>query len=90
MTRPDTTTLSAKQNREINYRWQFLFRHVPGALLIFSILVFLYLESTASRFCVTGNGIKARHQSAERSRAYIRDIAPDKLFLEEFFYLYSA
>ncbi|KAJ5385709.1 hypothetical protein N7509_008250 [Penicillium cosmopolitanum] len=66
------------ENMEINGKWRFFFRYVPGALFFFRILVFLFLESTAVRFNVTGDGLRARDQSAERSRAYIRETAPEK------------
>ncbi|KAJ5895919.1 uncharacterized protein N7473_005318 [Penicillium subrubescens] len=65
-------------NLQINYKWRFIFRYVPGVLLLFRILVFLFLESTAIRFKVTGSGPKARNQSAERSRAYIKENAPGR------------
>lgn len=61
---------------EINDKWSLFFRYVPGVLLLFRILVFLFLESTAVRFNVTGKGLRARDRSAERSRAYIRENAP--------------
>ncbi|KAJ6021061.1 hypothetical protein N7540_006565 [Penicillium herquei] len=65
------------ENRRITATWRFIFRHVPGALWLFRIIVFLFLESTAIRFNTKGSGIKARNQSAERSKAYIRKNAPD-------------
>ncbi|KAJ5364366.1 uncharacterized protein N7496_010079 [Penicillium cataractarum] len=65
-------------NLQINDKWRFILRHVPGVLLLFRILVFLFLESTAIRFKVTGSGLRARNQSAERSRAYIKKNAPEE------------
>ena len=53
----------------ISKQWKFIFRHVPGALFFFRMLVFLFLESTAIRFNTAGNGPRARDQSAERAEA---------------------
>ncbi|KAJ5109098.1 hypothetical protein N7456_005773 [Penicillium angulare] len=65
-------------NLQVTERWQFVFRHVPGLLLFFRLLVFLFLESTAVRFGITGNGQKARNQSAQGSKTYIQENAPEK------------
>ena len=60
----------------INTNWQLILRYFPGVLWLFRTLVFLFLESTAVRFKVTGGGAKARNRSAEGSRAYITETAP--------------
>ena len=67
------------ENMQIDEGWRLIFRHVPGVMWLFRVVVFLYLESTASRFNVDGNGTKARNQSAERSQAYIKRSAPGVL-----------
>ena len=64
---------------EVNDTWRFIFRHVPGALWFSRMIVFLYLEGTAVRFTKEENGVKARNESAERSKAYIRQFAPSEL-----------
>lgn len=64
------------ENMQVNESWRFIFRYIPGALWFFRMIVFLYLESTAVRFSVSGNGTKARNQSAERSKTYIRETSP--------------
>lgn len=64
---------------EVNDTWRFIFRHVPGALWLSRMIVFLYLETTAVRFTKEKNGLKARNESAKRSSAYIRQFAPGEL-----------
>ncbi|KAJ5760001.1 hypothetical protein N7520_007157 [Penicillium odoratum] len=63
-------------NFQVSPNWRGIFRHVPGALWILRVIVFLYLESTAARFNAKGNGKLARSQSSKSSEEYIRQTAP--------------
>ncbi|CRL22751.1 Flavin-containing monooxygenase-like [Penicillium camemberti] len=65
------------ENMQINDKWKFIFRYVPGVLRLLRLIVFLVLESTAVRFNINYKGNKARNLSAERSKAYIQSTAPD-------------
>lgn len=64
---------------QINDKWKFIFRYVPGVLRLLRLIVFLVLESTAVRFNINYKGNKARNLSAERSKAYIQSTAPGEL-----------
>ncbi|KAJ5128926.1 hypothetical protein N7448_002634 [Penicillium atrosanguineum] len=66
------------ENIQVSDTWRFIFRHMPIALWILRVVVFLYLEGTAARFNMDANGIKARKASADRSEAYIKRTAPEK------------
>lgn len=64
---------------QIDNKWKFIFRYMPGVLRLLRLVVFLFLESTAVRFNINYKGNKARNLSAERSKAYIQSTAPGEL-----------
>ncbi|KAJ5182077.1 hypothetical protein N7449_012224, partial [Penicillium cf. viridicatum] len=67
------------ENMQIDDKWKFIFRYVPGVLRLLRLIVILLLGSTAVRFNINYKGNKARNLSAERSKAYIQStaLAPD-------------
>jgi hypothetical protein len=69
-------------NMQISGNWKMLFRYVPGVLWILRIIIFLYLESTATRFNVDGSGSsRAREKSSRKSEEYIKKYAPGEFLV---------
>ncbi|KAI9375773.1 hypothetical protein BJX61DRAFT_539504 [Aspergillus egyptiacus] len=64
-------------NFDINRFWTAVFRWIPGLLLLFRFLIFVYLE-TAIRMIGLREGSGSRLVEANRSKAYMTGSAPEK------------
>lgn len=71
--------LPGGSNAAISPFWQFIFRYVPGVLLVVRFLIFLYLETSTPQFNLTKTGAKMRRETAEISERYVKKNAPGEI-----------
>ncbi|RAL00084.1 flavin-containing monooxygenase [Aspergillus ibericus CBS 121593] len=66
------------RNVDIGSAWRNLFLYVPGVLLILRLIIFLYLETASFMFGLDARSKNLRHHYADRSKEYVRRVAPEK------------
>ncbi|KAL4784190.1 hypothetical protein BJX76DRAFT_347993 [Aspergillus varians] len=65
-------------NLDINAFWRAVFRWIPGFLLLFRFLLFLYLETAMAMIGLGEQGSRSRLVAASKSKAYMTGSAPEK------------
>ncbi|KAL2861236.1 flavin-containing monooxygenase [Aspergillus lucknowensis] len=65
-------------NFDISAFWKAVFRWIPGFLLLFRFLIFVYLETAMAMIGLGQQGSRSRLVASSKSKAYMTGSAPEK------------
>ncbi|KAL2830915.1 hypothetical protein BDW59DRAFT_177602 [Aspergillus cavernicola] len=65
-------------NRDINAFWKAVFRWIPGLLVLFRFVIFIYLETAMAMIGLGEQGSRSRLVAAGESKSYMTGSAPEK------------